>query len=284
MTFTNQIKGEFPNPGDVIETGRGVDYSIGRLITQGGFGLLYEGQDNFGNSLAIKIFKPDHRKFEEVQRQWESETSILDKVRHQNVVHIYDAFICDNLFYIVFERAWGNLYDLTKHYGSQRESVVKNIAFQLLSALDYIHGANILHKDLTVYNILYFPNGNTGPRVYKISDFGISEELRGRFYSTNQIAHPKFKAPELVKFQYTSFQSDLYHLGIALYFCHTGDFPYDINLPSNEIERAILHGIPRVRAEQLRTQFGHFISILLRRREEYRFQTAQEAWEYLREI
>lgn len=279
MATNSPIQIKWPKPGDTITTQSGMEYTIGTLLNNtGGFGLLYDGFDTFGNPVAIKIFKPAKRKFVDVQKQWESETDILDLVRHPNVVFIHDSFICDNLFYIVFERASGNLDNLVKQVGPLQELTVREIARQLLFALHYVHNENILHKDLTVYNILYFQHGASGQGLYKISDFGISEEFTDRWTSTNPIAHRLFKPPELVKFKYTTLQSDLYHLGLVLYFCLTGQFPYDINLPQGEIDRAILSGVPRIKAEQLGTPFGQFISILLRRREEYRFKTEIEAW------
>lgn len=282
MTTNNSFEVKFPNTGDTITTDGGLSYTIGTLINDsGGFGLLYEGFDTFGNSVAVKIFKPANRMFEDVQKQWVSETNILDKVRHPNVVFIHDAFVCDNLFYIIFERAWGNLSDLIQQVGPLQELTVREIARQLLFALHYVHREGILHKDLTIYNILYFNHGSTGQGLYKVSDFGISEEFTDRWNSTNPIAHRLFKPPELIKFSYTTLQSDLYHLGLTLYYCLVGQFPYDITLPQNEIDAAILQGIPRLRAEQIGTTFGEFISILLRRREEYRFKTELEAWKFL---
>ena len=278
----NHFQTKWPNPGDTISINDGMEYTIGTLLNDtGGFGLLYEGFDTFGNSLAIKIFRPAKRLYKDVQKQWESESQILDLVRHPNVVFIHDSFICDNLFYIVFERAWGNLNSLIKQFGSINELTTREIARQLLFGLHYVHKEKILHKDLTVYNILVFQNGSTGQGLYKISDFGISEEFTDQWSSTNPIAHRLFRPPELIKSNYTTFQSDLYHLGLVLYFCITGEFPYDLSLPQNEIDNAILKGVPRMKAEQIGTNFGDFISILLRRREEYRFKTAIEAWNYL---
>lgn len=278
-----QIK--WPIPGEIITTESGMEYTIGASIDQSGnFGLLYEGSDIFENPVAIKVFKPANRKFEEVQKQWQNETAILNRVRHPNVVFIHDAFICDNLFYIVFERAWGNLFNLIQQIGRLNELTVKEIARQLLFSLHYIHKENILHKDLTVYNILFFQSVQKGPAFYKISDFGISEEFTDLWGSTSQIAHQSFKPPELIKSGYTTLQSDLYHLGLILYFCLTARFPYDISLSQDQIDKAILEGTPRIMAERLGTSFGKFISILLRRREEYRFKTEVEAWRHLQMI
>lgn len=285
MQEDNQIQVKWPTPGYRIRTERGLEYTIGALINNsGGFGLLYEGYDTFDNQVALKIFKPANRKYEDVRRQWENETKILDKVRHPNVVFIHDAFICDNLFYIVFERAWGNLFSLVQQIGPFQELAVSEIARQLLFALHYIHGSRILHKDLTIFNILCFRNFVTGQGIYKISDFGISEEFIDKWNSNNQTAHRSFKPPELLKHKYTTFQSDLYHLGIVLYFCLTGQFPYDISANQDEIDNAILDGIPRIRAEQIGTKFGQFISVLLRRREEYRYINEIQAWLDLRKL
>lgn len=284
MTTINPLRVKLPKTGTSIRTKSGMKYTIGtRISDMGGFGLLYNGLDTFGNPVAVKIFRPKG-KFSEVQRQWRNETTILDRVRHPNVVFIHDAFIYNNLFYIIFERAWGNLNDLVNQDGSLEELKVREIARQLLFALHYIHKKNVLHKDLTAYNILYFKNGTAV--LYKVSDFGISEDFTNRCTdkSTNPIAHQLFRPPELVKFGYTSIQSDLYHLGLILYYCLTGNFPYDITLPKAHIDKAIINGVPRQRAETLGTSFGDFISVLLRRRSKYRYKTALEAWDDLQTI
>ena len=285
MKMGNETKTIWPKVGNNIITDDGLEYTIGPLLSKGGsFGILFEGYDVFNNEVAIKIFKPAKRKFSDVRRQWERETDILERVKHQNVVFIHDAFICDNLFYIVFERAWGNLFDLVQKVGPLAEPAVKEIARQILFALSYIHRKGILHKDLTVYNILYFPHGKQGKGFYKVSDFGISQEFTESWNHENKVAHRLFKPPELVKYGYTTMQSDLYHLGLVLYFCLKGEFPYKINLPQNVIDKAIMDGVPRKKAEQLNAELGDFISVLLRRRESYRYQNEIDAWQDLRNI
>lgn len=285
MKRPTKIKIDWPNPGDTFTTETGMEYTIGgQISTNSGFGLLYKGYDKFENSTAIKILKPANRKFSEVRKQWEKETKILERVRHPNVIAIYDAFICGNLFYIVFERAGGDISHLIQQFGPQDETIVREIARQLLFALYYVHREEILHKDLTIYNVLFFLS--TDKAVYKISDFGISEDFVNPLedISTNPIAHRLFKPPELVSYGYTSRQSDLYHLGLILLYCLTGQFSYDINMPQANIDKAIRTGVPRKMAESFGTPFGQFISILLRRRDRYRFKNALEAWDYLKKI
>lgn len=64
----------------------------------------------------------------------------------------------------------------------------------------------------------------------------------------------------------------------------TGQFPYGINNDQIEIDKSILDGVPRIKAEQLGTPFGNFISVLLRRQEEYRYKNEIEAWQDLQKI
>ena len=93
MTTINPLRVKLPKTGTSIRTKSGMKYTIGtRISDMGGFGLLYNGLDTFGNPVAVKIFRPKG-KFSEVQRQWRNETTILDRVRHPNVVFIHDAFI-----------------------------------------------------------------------------------------------------------------------------------------------------------------------------------------------
>src|SRR3972149_3196445 len=115
--MTQERKVVWPTPGNTITTVSGMVYTIGQPINSGGYALVFDGSDSFGNSVALKVFKPADRPFEEVQEPWGSESQLFKKLRHPNVVAIYDAFICDNLFYIVLERAWGNLCYWIQHIG-----------------------------------------------------------------------------------------------------------------------------------------------------------------------
>lgn len=282
----SQIKVKLQGTGTIIESQAG-QYKVGKRIdnNQGGFSWVYDAVDmNSLTTIVLKIFKPNNRPFEEVKNQWEKEAVLFNKLRHSNIVSIYDAFICDNLFYIVLEKAWG---DLNKYVQSQLfvkklgEIEAKKIALQLLSAIEFIHRNNIIHKDLTIYNILVFKQTLFRP-IFKISDFGISKEF-GSFetmISNTQVIHPQFKPPEFVNSGFTDKQSDLYQLGLILLYCVTGNNPF-LNKNQQEIDRMITDGIPRQIAESIKTPFRNFISILLRRRKEYRFKDAIEAINYL---
>lgn len=280
------IPTKWPQPGNTITRPTGIIYTIGQSINQGAYALVYEAADSFGNAVALKIFKPANRPFDEVKAQWDKETSLFNRLRHPNIVAIYDSFICENLFYIALERAWGNLEQFVKATGALNELTVKEIARQLLFGIHFIHTQGVLQRDLTIYNVLVFEGPQSRGAIFKISDFGISEAFMQPWHklSVSQTAHPLFKPPELLNSGYTNEQSDLYHLGLILLYCLTSELPVNSAMTDQQIAQAINDGIPRQRAESIKTPLGNFISVLLRRRQEYRFKTVLEAWQHLKSL
>lgn len=280
---------EWPTTGSVITTHNGMEYTIGQHISSGSYALVFEGIDSFGNAIALKVYKPAKRRFELVKEQWKKECRIFEIARHPNVVAIYDYFICANLCYIVLERAWGDLYRWVEQYKPLNELNVKEIARQLLFGIHFIHKRGILQRDITIYNVLVFEGPRSIGSIFKISDFGISKDLFEPWQSQinmAQVAHPHFIPPELLlpQYGYSTEQTDLYHLGLILLYALTGKFPFTENMNDNEIKTSILNGVPRQKAEKINTPFGDFISVLLRRRKEYRFKTAIETWDYLKKL
>jgi serine/threonine protein kinase len=280
-----QIATPLPNIGTVIPTNRG-SYKIGNRIdnNQGGFSWVYGAMEvKTLTPVVIKFFKPNNRHIEDVQKQWMKETGLFDRLRHTNIVSIYDAYTYGNLFFIVLERAWG---DLKKHVLSQlsikklSENETKLIASQLISALSFIHKNGVIHKDLTIYNILVFKRF-LSQNIFKISDFGISKELLSPIdvISTTQMIHPEFTPPEFLQDGFVDQQSDLYQLGLVLLYCIIGVNIFE-GKNQQEINKMIADAIPRRTAESFKSPFCNFISILLRRHKEYRFQNVKDVQDH----
>ena len=78
-------------------------YEIGVRIGEGNFGIVYEGTDDWGNELAIKVLKPKGS-YDEVRTKAESEFLKLVGFRNPFITFVFDAFEYKNTFYIVTER------------------------------------------------------------------------------------------------------------------------------------------------------------------------------------
>lgn len=267
-----------PSPGTSLVSTRGT-YVVGRRIGAGAFGAVYDCLGPFDQRYALKLFRPANRPYEEVRAEWARETARLFSLRHPNVVYLYDAFERDWLFFLALERCDHTLADmLGRPLG---EGLIIELARQLLAAVQYLHDHDIVHGDLYPGNVLIVQQER--PTV-KISDFGISNELRGAFAVRPAIVHHAIMAPEILESGYTSKQSDLYQLGLVLYWMLAGEPAIAPGARYEEIVPMIAAGDPRKKAEALGTPLAQIVARLLRRRESFRYGSAREVWEDLRQL
>lgn len=261
-------------------------YTIGQPIDQGGFALVFEGLDEFWNNVVLKVFKPSGRPFAEVRAQWAREQVLFRRLRHPNVVTIQDAFVCENLFYLALERAWGNLATFVAQFGPLPEPRVRELGRQLLFALHFVHQSGVIHKDVTIQNVLLFEGPPSRGPVFKISDFGISTDHLSSWGAVPVVNNRTYLLPEVldIGFGTSSVRSDLYHLGLVLLFALQGTLPLNAAMNQTDIVDAVRNGVPRQQAEQLGTALGNFVAILLRRHADYRFPSALDAWRNLQKV
>lgn len=266
-----------PQPGTTLQSARG-NYLVRSVIGAGVFGAVYECVGPFDQVYAVKVIRPANRPYAEVRHEWESEVRRLMSLRHPNVVYIHDAFEEKSLFFLALERCDHPLHAMLG--APMQEGLVVELARQLLAAVQFLHESDIVHDDLHPGNVLISQRDRP---VVKISDFGISHELRGAVAIRPNVVHHNIMAPEVVAAGYTSKQSDLYQVGLLLYWMVTGEPAIVPGLPYQELVRIVSEGEPRKRAERIGTPLGDMIAKLLRRRDAYRYTSAREVWADLRE-
>ncbi len=270
----------FPVSGTMLHSSRGA-YLVGSLIGDGQYGSVYECRGPFDQRFALKMLRPANKAYQAVKDEWSREMLRLESFRHPNIVYIHDAFEHNYLFYLALERCDTSLRALL---GTPIQiDLLVELARQLLMTLQYLHDSGLVHADLHAGNVL-LSQVATNP-IVKITDFGIAHQLEGqeRYYRP-QVANPKIITPELVTAGYTSAQSDLYQLGLLLFHMHVGAPAIDVDSPYPEVTRQIAEGAPRQRAEALGTPLGNVIAKLLRRRDAYRYRSAREVWDDLRQL
>ena len=249
-------------------------YALNKL-GQGGFGSVWSGITNTGVPIAIKILTPSSDSARDLDT-WLNEKGILHKcLNHPHIVNYYDSFHCENdgSLVIIMEKAEGNLEDFLKRNPYVHPLVVCQIGIQMCLALEHIHdNLGVIHRDLTLRNILCFPDG-----YFKISDFGISKQtVSPKEFATTLIGFPNAIPPELLSSGYSTYRSDIYQLGIVLLTLLRGSQPIPINEQTNQM---IQDGLPRQIAESMISRFGMLaetISIMLRRHDLWRYQNVLE--------
>lgn len=273
-----RIMVQYPQIGSKLTGPRGT-YEVRDVIGAGEFGAVYECIGPFDQIYAVKMVRPANRPYSEVHAEWAREVTRLFTLRHPNVVYIYDSFAHDHLFYLALERCD---HALKVMLGTpMQEGLVIEMSRQLLAAVQFLHDNDVVHDDLHAGNVLIT---HTDRPTVKISDFGISNELRGMTAVRPNVVHHAIMAPEILATGYTSRQSDLYQVGLLLYWMLTGEPAMHVDVSYQELVRQVSEGEPRQRAEQIGTPLGHLIAKMLRRREAFRYTSAREVWADLREL
>lgn len=201
-------------------------YRIVAPIGEGGMANVYKVQDIILDRIvALKIMRLDMRDDPIVQKRFENEIRASTELVHPNITQVYDYGDEDGNQYLVTEYISGP--DL-KHYEKDNFPLpltkVVNILTQVLSGIQEAHNHDIIHRDLKPQNILMTDDGTA-----KITDFGIAraQSSYGMTQTNTAIGSVHYMAPEQVRGEVATPQSDLYSLGVMLYELLAGKVPYD---------------------------------------------------------
>jgi eukaryotic-like serine/threonine-protein kinase len=203
-------------------------YQILQELGRGASGKVYLADDPFGQrKVAIKVAYPEALKNREDGAFYKSmflnEAALAGKLNHPHIVQIFDAVVEDKYCYIVMEYVeGGTLEKFCTPEGLLEPREVAEIAFKCVRALAFAQTLGLTHRDLKPGNILH----NDGTEI-KIADFGAAiNKVSDRTIITN-VGSPAYMAPELVTgTAQASHLTDIYALGVVMYFMLTGRLPY----------------------------------------------------------
>ncbi|XP_030627341.1 serine/threonine-protein kinase ICK-like [Chanos chanos] len=168
-------------------------YSTLRQLGDGTYGSVILSRClESGELVAIKKMKKKFYSWEECMNL--REVKSLRKLNHANVVKLKEVIRENDQLYFVFEYMKENLYQLMKERTRLfPESAVRNIMFQILQGLAFIHKHGFFHRDLKPENLLCM-----GPELVKIADFGLAREIRSRPPYTDYVSTRWYRAPEVL--------------------------------------------------------------------------------------
>ncbi|XP_046396974.1 serine/threonine-protein kinase dyf-5-like [Ischnura elegans] len=145
-----------------------------------------------GEMVAIKRMKRKYYSWEEAMNL--REVKSLKKLSHANVVKLKEVIRENDTLYFVFEYMKENLYQLMKERKKPfPESAVRNIVYQVLQGLSFMHRHGFFHRDLKPENLLC-----CGPELVKIADFGLAREIRSSPPYTDYVSTRWYRAPEVL--------------------------------------------------------------------------------------
>lgn len=195
------------------------EFRLLQRLGQGAFGEVYRAWDPvLEREVALKFLFPRGLNPEQEFSIAVSEARAIARVRHPNIVSVYGVDRRDGRvgFWSDFVRG-RTLNQIVDTQGPFTPKETAEIGIALCDALEAVHTAGLLHRDIKASNAMRDENG----RVL-LMDLGLSREV-GR--ATDLAGTPNYMAPELLARQPPSTQSDVYAMGILLLFLCTGRYP-----------------------------------------------------------
>jgi Tol biopolymer transport system component len=190
-------------------------------IGAGAFGTVYRGWDpTLDRDVAVKLF-PKSSNLDPASPL--EEARHLARVRHANVVVVYGADRDGDEAGIWMEYIEGHtLAEMIRQAGPMSAREVTGIGLDLCRALAALHGAGLLHRDIKPHNVMR----EFGGRIV-LMDFSGSQAVASSGSASVNSGTPLFMAPELFGNGAASFASEVYSLGILLFFLLSGRLPIE---------------------------------------------------------
>jgi serine/threonine-protein kinase len=201
-------------------------YRVSERIGTGGMAAVYRGVHvALGQPRAIKILLPAHAEDASLVERFRVEAQIASGLRHPNIVSIYDVGGQDGLFYLVMDLVEGtSLGRLLRHESQLDLGRATHMLGQLASALDYAHGAGVVHRDVKPGNVVVGTDDHVS-----LLDFGVARisGVLNRLTNPGQlVGTPEYLAPEVITGAEGDHRSDFYGLGVLAFQMLTGKLPF----------------------------------------------------------
>jgi serine/threonine protein kinase/dipeptidyl aminopeptidase/acylaminoacyl peptidase len=190
-------------------------------IGRGSFGEVYRAWDSkLDREVAVKLLHAGGERPEGATVL--EEARLLARVRHPNVVTVYDADEIEGRVGLWMEFIHGrNLEESLRERKVFDDREVTRIGIEVCRALSAVHDAGLLHRDVKAQNLMQAGDGRL-----VLMDFGTGRELEETSGSSADAAGtPLYLAPEIFKGERATVRSDIYSAGVLLFHLLTGAYP-----------------------------------------------------------
>ena len=262
-----------------MSLGPGVElgpYSVVERIGRGGMATVYKAYHAaLDRYVAIKVLPEFFAEDEEYRERFHQEAMSVARLRHPNILSVYDFGHERGIAYLVLELISGGT--LADRLGTRIDihdtvAMLKPIA----DALDHAHRNGVLHRDIKPSNILLHRDGTP-----VLADFGLAKlaaSVRRLTASGIVMGTPEYMSPEQAAGDPIGPPSDLYAFAIVAYEMLTGRVPFEADTPAAVLLSHLNKAMPAM--HELRGELSRHAEDALRRAlaksPSERFQTATE--------
>ena len=199
-------------------------YRITQRIGRGAMGVVYAAHDEkMDRPVALKVLIGDLESVPETRERFYREARATARLRHQNVVTVYDAGEADGRSYIAMELLDGlPLESYLRKPEAQSLDRKLDLMIQMCEGLAAAHAHDIVHRDLKPNNLFVQSDG-----LLKVLDFGVARLADSSMTADGQlIGTPQYMAPEQARGQVVDQRSDIFSAGGVFYFMLSGRQPF----------------------------------------------------------
>ena len=189
-------------------------FRLDEQVGRGTFGAVCRAFDpGVAREIAVKLYEA---------AELPAEPRLMARVRHPNVITVFGAGIHEGIPGIWMEFVHGRtLAERVQVHGPLSPSEAVRIGIHLCDALEAVHDAHLVHQDVKPRNVMEQDDG----RIV-LMDFGAGQAAGPGAVSFSVAGTPLYMAPEVVLGERPSAQSDLYSLGVLIYYLLTGTYPF----------------------------------------------------------
>ncbi|XP_019377624.1 PREDICTED: serine/threonine-protein kinase PLK4 isoform X1 [Gavialis gangeticus] len=215
------------------------DFQVGNLLGKGSFAGVYRAVSRkTGLEVAIKMIdKKAMHKVGMVQRV-QNEVKIHCQLKHPSILELYNYFEDCNYVYLILEMCHNG--EMSRYLKNRQkpfaEEETRHFMHQIITGMLYLHSHGILHRDLTLSNLLLTSNMNI-----KIADFGLATQLKmphEKHYT--MCGTPNYISPEIATRSAHGLESDVWSLGCMFYTLLIGKPPFDTDTVKNTLNKVVL--------------------------------------------
>jgi serine/threonine-protein kinase len=249
-------------------------YTLERQLGRGGMGAVYLAFDpTLKRRVAIKILPAHLAADPEYVARFEREATTLAQVRHPNLMHIYAVGEDQGVHFMAMEYIQGrSVAQIIREDGPFALSRAITILCEVTGALDKVHAAGVVHRDLKSGNILIDADGRA-----VLMDFGLAKPRYDSSVTTEDLllGTPEYMAPELAEGAGADFRSEVYALGVILYEMLAGKVPFRGSSAIATLRQHVERPLPSIREvrNDLPQQVESLLDRALAKKPEERYPT-----------